>query len=407
MFTRRRFLALLPAFAATAHAQAQSFASWPLRKKKPVAPPPPLTVYIGTDTNKGISKGIYQARFDPTRGQLSAPMLAAATARPSFLAITPVGQAKRSLYAVNAINDPTAAATTFGIDPKTGALHQTGQVSSGGPGPAYISVDATGHSAFVANYYGASVASYRIQSDGTLSQPVDRIDFKDHQKFGTLGPNATRQDAPHPHCATISPDNRFLLVCDLGTDHITVFLIHPETGELSDPHTFTNDRPGSGPRHVVFHPNGRWIYGLNEIDSTLDHYLWTATRFSDTPQGLVVNTNTPVKTIAADFPAEKNTAAELAISPDGLYLYASNRGEDSLVVFSISQKDGKLTGLQRISCGGKTPRHFTFDPTAQWLLCGNQDSATVTVFRRDPATGKLNGPTQTVPLDSPLYTLFV
>jgi 6-phosphogluconolactonase len=308
---------------------------------------------------------------------------------------------------VNAINDPAATATTFVIDLKTGGLEQTGQVSSGGAGPAYISVDATGHSAFVADYFGSSVASYRIQPDGSLSQPVDRIDFKDHQRFGALGPNSTRQDSPHPHCATISPDNRFLLVCDLGTDHITVFFIHPETGQLINPKSFTNGRPGCGPRHVAFHPNGRWVYGINEIDSTLDHYLWTATRFSDTPQGLLVNTNTPVKTIAADFPADKNTAAELAISPDGLYLYASNRGEDSLVVFSIRPKDGKLSLLQRISCGGKTPRHFTLDPTAQWILCGNQDSASVTIFRRDGATGRLSGPTQTVPLDSPLYTLFL
>ena len=218
---------------------------------------------------------------------------------------------------------------------------------------------------------------------------------------------AARQDTPHPHCVTISPDNRFLLVCDLGTDHITVFQIHPETGELSDPQLFTNNRPGSGPRHIAFHPNNRWVYGINEIDSTIDHYLWTATRFADNPQGLLVNTNTPVKTIAPDFPAEKNTAAELAIAPDGLSLYASNRGEDTLAVFSIRPKGGKLELVQRIPCGGKTPRHFTLDPTAQWLLCGNQDSATITIFRRDAATGKLTGPTQTIPLDSPLYTLFV
>jgi len=403
MVTRRRFLVVFPAFAASAHAQT----GFHLRKKKPVPPPAPLNVYIGTDTSKGVSKGIYQSHFDTTKGQLTPPVLAAATLRPSFLAITPVGQARRSLYAVNAINDPAATATTFLIDPKTGALRQTGQVPSGGAGPAYISVDSSGHSAFVANYSGSSVASYRIQPDGTLSQPVDRIDFKDRQKFGALGPVSARQDIPHPHSATISPDNRFLLVCDLGTDHITVFLIHPETGQLSSPHTFTNDHPGCGPRHVVFHPNGRWVYGINEIDSTVDHYLWTATRFADTPEGLLVNTNTPVKTIAANFPADKNTAAELGISSDGLFLYASNRGEDSLVVFSIAPKRGKLDFVQRISCGGKTPRHFTIDPTNQWILCGNQDSATITIFRRDSATGKLSGPIQTVPLDSPLYTLFV
>ena len=400
-FTRRRFLVLFPAFAASAKAEI----TWP-KKKKP-APPQPLNVYIGTDTSKGVSKGIYQAHFDTIQGKLTPPSLIAATARPSYLAVTPAGPAKRFLYAVNAINDPAAAATTFTIDPKTGALHQSGQVTSAGAGPAYISVDYTNHSAFVANYFGASVASFRIQPDGTLSQPVSRIDFNDHQKFGVLGPVAARQDSSHPHCVTISPDNRFLLVCDLGTDHITVFQIHPETGELSDPQLFTNNRPGSGPRHIAFHPNSRWVYGINEIDSTIDHYLWTATRFADNPQGLLVNTNTPVKTIAPDFPAEKNTAAELAIAPDGLSLYASNRGEDTLAVFSIRPKGGKLELVQRISCGGKTPRHFTLDPTAQWLLCGNQDSATITIFHRDAATGKLTGPTQTIPLDSPLYTLFV
>ncbi len=309
---------------------------------------------------------------------------------------------------MNAVNDPGATVTTFALDPHTGALNQTGQVSSGGAGPCYISVDSMGKSAFVANYFGSSIASYRILPDGTLSQPVDQIDFKDRKRFGALGPNSTRQDIPHPHSTTISPDNRFLLVNDLGTDHISVFVIHHETGHLttSEPHLFTNERPGSGPRHVAFHPNGRWVYGINEIESTIDRYLWTATRFSEASQGLLVNTNTPVKTIAQDFPAGKNTAAEVAVSPDGNFLYASNRGEDTLVVFSISPKDGSLDLIQRISCGGKVPRHFTLDPTGQWLLCGNQDSASVTVFRRDAATGKLTGPIQTVPVDSPLFTLF-
>jgi 6-phosphogluconolactonase len=402
MFTRRRFIVSLSALAASARA----FADWPIHKKKPL-PPTPVHVYFGTDTNKGVSKGIYQSTFDPTKGQLTPPVLAAATARPSFLAVSPPGPDCRSVYAANAINDPAATVTTFTLDPASGSLHQAGQVPSGGAGPACISVDSTGHAAFVANYFGSAVTSYRIQPDGTLSQPVERLDFKDHQKFGTLGPVSSRQDNPHPHCVTISPDDRFLLVCDLGTDRICVFYIHPETGELSDPHLFTNDRPGCGPRHVVFHPNGRWVYCINEIDSTIDRCLWTATRYSATPQGLLVNTNFSIKTVAADFPASKNTAAEVAISPDGYFLYASNRGEDSLVVFAISGKDGNLTLVQRIPCGGKTPRHFTLDPTAEWLICGNQDSANVTVFKRDTATGKLSGPTQTVSIDSPLFTLFV
>jgi 6-phosphogluconolactonase len=400
MFTRRRFLFALPAFAATEH----TFASIPLHKKKP-APPPPVFVYFGTDTSRGISKGIYRSTFDSKTGQLTPPVLVATTPRPSFLALSPPQTGgKRFLYAVNALNDPSASVTAFAIDPKTGALNQIGQVPSAGAGPCYVSVDSTGHAAFVANYNGGTVASYRIQPDGTLSQPVDRIDFKD-PKFGPRGPNTARQDTPHPHSTTISPDNRFLLVNDLGSDHIVVFTIKTGTGQLADPHVFTN-HPGGGPRHVAFHPNGRWIYGINELDSTIDHYLWTATKFSETPQGLIININTPIKTIAADFPAEKNTAAEVAVSPDGEFVYASNRGEDSLVVFKVSTKDGSLTFVQRISCGGKVPRHFTLDPTAQWLICGNQDSATVTVFRRDLVTGQLSGPIQTLPLDSPMFTLF-
>ena len=403
MFTRRRFLVLFPAFATTAH----SFGSLPLRKKK-VPPPAPVFVYFGTDTSKGVSKGIYQSRFDPVTGQLTQPVLAAATARPSFMALSPArtGQ-KRFLYAVNAVNDPAATVTTFDQNPGTGALNQIGQVPSGGAGPAYVSVDATGHVAFVANYFGSTIASYRVLPDGTLSQPVDRIDFKDHQKFGSRGPNTVRQDIPHPHCATISPDDRFLLVCDLGSDAISVFVIDSQTGHLttSDPHLF-NVRAGSGPRHVVFHPNGRWVYSINELDSTIDHLLWTKTSSQENPQGLLVNTNFHIKTIAPGFPADKNTAAEVALSPDGLFLYASNRGEDSLVVFSVGLKDGKLTEVQRIPSGGKTPRQFTLDPTARFLLCGNQDSASVTVFRRDAGTGKLGGPIQTLALDSPLFTVF-
>jgi 6-phosphogluconolactonase len=403
MFTRRRFLMLFPAFATATH----SFASLPFKKKK-ILPPPPVFVYFGTDTNKGVSKGIYQSSFNPTTGQLSVPVLIAPTARPSFLALSPAraGQ-KRFLYAVNAVNDPAATVTAFSLDPASGATNRVGQVPSGGAGPAYISVDASGRAAFVANYFGSTVASYRVQPDGTLSQPVSTIDFKDKQKFGSRGPNTVRQDIPHPHCVTVSPDNRFLLVCDLGSDAISVFVIDDETGHLttSDPHLF-HVRPGSGPRHVVFHPNGRWVYGINELDSTIDLFLWTQTSSVENPQGLLVNTNFHIKTIAEDFPVEKNTAAEVAVSPDGNFLYASNRGEDTLVVFSIRPKKGDLAVVQRISCGGKGPRQFTLDPTAQWLVCGNQDSASVTVFRRDAATGKLTGPIQTAPIDSPLFALF-
>jgi 6-phosphogluconolactonase len=403
MFTRRRFLLTLPALAVAPRLAAAQSLLTPFHKR-PI-PPPPAFVYFGTDTAKGISKGIYLSRFDPNSGRLTPPQLASATLRPSFLALSPNTVGQRRLYAVNAVSDASASVTSFFIDSATGALRPINQVPSAGAGPCYISLDATGEAAFVANYVGSSIATYRVLPNGALSEPVERIDYKD-RRFGHRGPNATRQDVPHPHSVHLSPDNRFLLVNDLGSDHISVFPIDPATARLGPPALFSNDRPGSGPRHIAFHPNGRWLYSINELDSTIDRFLWTTTSSRTNPQGLLVNTGAPVKTIAPNFPIARNTAAEVAISLDGNFLYASNRGEDTLVVFAIAPVDGTLTLVQRTSCGGKTPRHFTLDPSERWLLCGNQDSASIAIFRRDSASGRIGGPTQSLPLDSPMFALF-
>ncbi|HEY5055528.1 MAG TPA: lactonase family protein [Acidobacteriaceae bacterium] len=412
MFNRRRFLLQLPALAAMPHAALRAAAQISSETftqrfhRKPPAPQPPSFVYFGTDTAKNATKGIYLARLDWNTGHLSAPALVAATPRPSYMAVSAPIAGHRRLYAVNELPDDSATITSFTIDPATGVLRPINRVSSGGAGPCYISLDATGHAAFVANYNGSSFATFQVRADGSLSQPVERIDFKD-PAFGHRGPVAARQDAPHPHSVHLSPDNRFLLVNDLGSDAISVFAVDPVAARLGPPTLFRNERSGCGPRHIAFHPNGRWLYSLNEIDSTIDQFLWTTTSSRIRPQGILVTTGRVVKTIAPGFPAAKNTAAELAVSSDGNYLYASNRGEDTLVVFSIDD-DGALKFIQRIACGGRTPRHFTLSPDseARWLLCGNQDSATVTIFRRDPASGRLGGPVQTVPLDSVMFTLF-
>jgi 6-phosphogluconolactonase len=406
MFTRRRFLLTFPAAAVLPKlALAQSFVN-PLKKKPPV-PPPPVFVYFGTDTAKGVSKGIYVSRFNPATGQLSAPVLAAATLRPAYLAISTPVAGHRRLYATNEASDSSATLSGFQVDPATGALRGINQVTATTAGPCYVSLDAAGEAAFVANYAGSSIESYRVLPNGALSEPVERIDFK-NPKFGKRGPVGSRQDAPHPHSVHLSPDNRFLLVNDLGSDAITVFPIEPGA-KLGTPVLYQNDRPGCGPRHIAFHPNGRWVYSINEIDSTIDLFHWSETTSRTDPQGLLINTGHFVKTVAPGPAAAKNTAAEVAVSSDGNFLYASNRGEDTLVVFRISPDDGQLTLLQRIACGGKTPRHFTLSPDsiARWIVCGNQDSATVTVFRRDAATGQLSGPVQTLPLDSVMFSMFV
>ena len=405
MLTRRRFLITIPAVAALPSlaltAEAQSFVN-PLRKKPPV-PSAPTFVYFGTDTAKGVAKGIYLSRFNPSTGQLTPPTLIAATLRPSYLALSSPIAGHRRVYAANEANDASSTISSFLMDPATGALKPINQVSSGGAGPCYVSLDPTGETAYVANYTASSIATYSVHPDGSLSEPVQRVDFKD-PKFGKRGPATARQDAPHPHSVHLSPDNRFLLVSDLGSDAITVFPVEPGA-HLGTPALFTNDRAGTGPRHIVFHPNGRWIYSINEIDSTIDHFHWSTTSSRTDPRGLLVNTNNFVKTVSPDF-AGKNTAAEIAISPDGNFVYASNRGEDSLVVFSIAESDGKLTFLQRVPCGGKTPRHFTLSPDSHWILCANQDSANVTVLRRDPATGRIGSPSQILALDSVMFTLF-
>lgn len=398
MLTRRRFLLSLPALAALPRLEAQT-----LFRKKTVAPPPPTFVYFGTDTEKGSSHGIYMSRWDAATGQLTPPTIAAETARPSYLALSAPMQGHRRLYAVNAVANASATVTSYLMDTTNGGLRQMNQVSSAGAGPCYVALDATGESCFVANYVGSSVATYRVHPEGTLSEPVVRLDYKD-PAFGHRGPNPTRQDVPHPHSTHLSPDNRFLLVNDLGSDAISIFSVTPGSAHLGAPELF-HCRPGSGPRHIAFHPNGRWVYCINELDSTIDHFLWTDTSSRTSPEGVLATTGYFVKTIAAGFPAAKNTAAEVATSPDGNFLYASNRGEDTLVVFSIGE-DGKLNLIQRISSGGRTPRHFTLSPDSRWLLCGNQDSASVTVFRRDLGTGKLSGPAQTIPLDSVMFTLF-
>jgi 6-phosphogluconolactonase len=360
-------------------------------------------VYFGTDTSRPGAKGIYRSRFDPASGHFSDPVLAAECVRPSYFAANRRG-ASMFLYAVNAGDAQHSTVTSYQANPATGELRQIGQVASGGAGPCYVSVDADGRSAYVANYVGGTVATYLIQPDGTLSQPVEMVDFHD-PKFGKRGPVADRQDGPHPHTAMLSPDQRFLIVNDLGSDDIVLFPVDTATARLGSPHLVESRLPGTGPRHVAFHPNGRWVYGIDELANRIDEYLWNETRGAD-GVAMLTDTDRSVSTLDAGFHGT-DTAAEVALSADGNFVYGSNRGENTLVVFRVDPENGGLTLEQRISCGGKGPRHFTLDPVGRWLVCGNQDSATVTVFARDANSGRLAGPVQTLALESPMFTLFV
>ena len=401
MVTRRRVLALLPL--AAMNLQAQSLIQFgPFKRRAKVYPVKPLLVYFGTDTTRAGAKGIYRSRFDPSTGHFTDPVIAAECVRPSYFAVGRRG-ANLFLYSVNAGDADHSTITSYQANPVTGALTQIGQVPSGGAGPCYIAVDAEARSAYVANYVGGTVATYLIQPSGALSKPVEVVDFHS-PKLGKRGPVADRQDGPHPHTSMLSPDQRFVIVNDLGSDDIVLLPVELGTAKLGAPRVLECHSPGTGPRHLAFHPNGRWAYGIDEIANRIDQYLWNDTRGTDAV-AMLTDTDRPVNTLDAGFHGV-DTAAEVVVSGDGNFVYGSNRGENSLVAFKVDPENGALTFLQRISCGGKGPRHFTLDPVGKWLICGNQDSASVTVFARDPGNGRLSGPVQTVALESPMFTLF-
>lgn len=357
-----------------------------------------LRAYIGTYTGKG-SEGIYEAEFDRATGKLSPPVLAAETADPTFLALHPN---RRFLYAVNEIGHfegkPSGAISAFAIDPRSGGLALLNQKPSGGAGPCHLAVDATGHCLLVANYTSGSVAALALEADGKLEAPCISIQ---HEGSSV---NPERQQGPHAHFITTDPRNRYALVCDLGLDKVLVYKLSlgQSPGEISLSHNdppFAAVKPGSGPRHLAFHPNGRFVYLVNELG-------WTVTSFAyDSKHGVLHELQT-LSLVPEGF-VGPNLSAEVQVHPSGKFVYASNRGDDSLAIFKVDPSNGTLTFVARTPCGGKTPRHFLLDPKGDWLLAENQDSDNITVFRVDAKTGRLSPTGQSVKLSSPVCLLLV
>jgi 6-phosphogluconolactonase len=351
-------------------------------------------VYFGTYTG-AKSKGIYVSRFDSNIGKLSAPELAAETINPTFLAVAPGG---KFLYTVNEVDEisgkPGGAVSAFARDASTGKLTLLNQQDSGGSGPCHISADATGKCLLVANYGSGSVAALPIYADGSLGEATTVL-----QHTGS-GANPSRQAGPHAHFILPSPDNRFTLDCDLGLDKIFINHLDANTGKLtaSEP-PFATVAPGSGPRHLVFSPDGRFVYLINEMGGTI-----TVFSYADTNAAMTEVQTT--STLPKDF-SGKNTAAEIAVHPNGKFLYASNRGHDSIAVFAVNPQTGQLTFVEHQSTMGRAPRHFAIDPTGRWLLAENQASSSVVVFAIDSDTGKLKPTGQTVAIGSPVCAVFV
>lgn len=353
-----------------------------------------LHVYFGTYTGK-TSQGIYVSDFDPATGTLKPAELAAESGHPSFLALHPTG---RYLYAANELTDyqgkSAGAVSAFKIQPSTGKLTFLNQKSSGGSAPCHVTVDRSGRTLFVANYFGGSIASYRIQTDGSIS---DAVTFVQHTGKGT---DPQRQEGPHAHSIYPDPNNRFAVVADLGLDRLIVYRFNSESSALT-----AHDAPlaawasGAGPRHFGFHPNGRWGYAINEMNSTVTTVAY------DQEKGQFTSIAS-VSTIPPDFKGNTSTA-ELFVHPSGKFVYGSNRGHDSIAVFRVNSKNGTLTSVQHQSTGGKTPRGFGIDPSGRWLLAANQSSDTVVVFAIDRKTGMLRPTGQSIQVGSPVSVHFL
>ena len=352
--------------------------------------------YIGTYTEKS-SKGIYAFRFDAATGKLTPLGLAAETVSPSYLAIHPNHQ---FLYAVNEVanfeGQKAGAVSAFSIDRDTSKLTFLNQVSSRGPGPCHLSLDKTGKNLLVANYEGGSVAVFPVESDGRLR---DASAFIQHTGSSV---NKERQEAPHAHCIFTSPDNRFALAADLGLDKVLVYRFDAAHGTLTPNNpAFGKTPPGAGPRHIAFHPDGKYVYVINEIQCTLSTFAYDpahgALRLKDT-----------VSTLAKGYNVTANdSTAEIEVHPSGKFVYGSNRGHDSIAVFAVDPAEGTVNRVEIVSTMGKTPRGFGIDPTGSFLIAANQDSDSLVVFRINQETGRLTPTGQKLEAYTPVSVEFV
>lgn len=355
-------------------------------------------VFFGTYTqgqNKG--QGIYRARLDVASGRLSPAELASAARDPSFLALHPSAP---FLYAIDESSDPAKTpqqgVSAYAVEAGSGALRLLNTRGAGAPGPCHLTVDRSGRALLVANYSGGSVAALPIGVDGRLGAPASVV------PHAGSSVHPTRQRRPHAHAIEVSPDNRFALAPDLGIDRVQVYRLDAARATLT-PHTPSGIAlpPGSGPRHLAFHPLGRFVYVINELLCTMSVFAYDAAN-GELRDVQILSTLPAGETVRPGF-----STAEVIAHPSGRFLYGSNRGHDSIVVYAIDASSGRLTWLQNEPTQGRTPRHFAIDPTGTWLLAENQASDTVAVFRIDAQTGRLRPTGQLLAVPSPVSAVFV
>jgi 6-phosphogluconolactonase len=362
---------------------------------KPAQTPPKtdskLLLYAGTYAgNDAESLFVYQ--MDPVTGALESVDAFKAGANPSFLALHPAG---KYLYAVNesgvSAGQAGGAVSAFSIDPQSGKLILLNRQASQGSGPCHLNMDRTGAFVLVANYSSGSLAVLPVAADGRLNPASQVVQHTGH------GPNSGRQEGPHAHSIVPAPDNRFVLSCDLGIDKMFVYAFDSGSGSLQTGGEAVFP-PGSGPRHLDFHPAGRHVYVISELTATLTAFSYAAETGATAP----IQT---LSTLPEGYTGAKS-GAEVYVHPSGRFVYGSNRGHDSIVIFSIDEATGMMTLVGHEPTRGRTPRNFAIDPTGTFLLAANQDGNSIVVFRIDSQTGRL-GFLQSVNVSKPVCLRFL
>jgi 6-phosphogluconolactonase len=345
-------------------------------------------------------KGITVFAFDGHTGQLTRLAEKGGVDNPTYLS---VHEGNRCVYANSEVfgwNEGTVSA--YRLDPTTGNLSYLNKQPALGSILAHNSLDRSGRFVLVANYSvyaepadslpDQAVVVMPIRQDGALAPPISS-----HSHSGS-GPNADRQERSHAHCVFASPDNRHVLVADLGIDKLVVYRFDAATGALSPVPTSFSMKSGAGPRHFVFHPSSRFVYAINELDSTI------AALAFDAESGALSHLQT-VSALPAGYRNESHCAG-VQLTPDGRYLYGSNRGHDSLVVYAVDESTGRLSFVEHHSCLGRTPRDFSIDPSGRFLLVANQDSDAVIVLRINPDTGRLTDSGERAEIGTPMCVKF-
>jgi 6-phosphogluconolactonase len=332
------------------------------------AAPPPYA-YIGCYTGGANARGISVFHYDPGTNALTLAGIVAPVTSPSFIVLD---AAKKFLYSGN--ESGAGSASAFSVNSLTGDLRFLNSVSAGGQ-PAHVAIHPGGKYLLTANYTGGTVAVFPIQADGSLGSASQII-----AHFGDLGPNAGRQEAPHPHMVLPDSTGRYVLVNDLGLDVTIVYSFDTGAGKMTEVNRVAAT-PGSGPRHLAWHPNGKIVYSINELANVLNVYAWDG-------NGNLTLVQENLTTLPAGFRGTSG-AGEVLVDAAGKFLYGSNRGNDNILICSIDPLTFQLTVLGWVHTQGRTPRHFNFDPSGNFIHVGNQDSANIVTFKVDKSTGLL------------------